>query len=344
MRLPVLSPCETFLALRSIFTNGIWERYGCVNGMTARRFELPPLDLLPAFEAAARTLSFTRAAAELFLTQSAVSRQIKTLEERLGCVLFERRTRALRLTDAGQDLYRVTAEVLDRLRRTVARLHREPPPGMLTVTTTPGLASLWLIPRLQRLRALHPQIELRIAATNDVLDLERARIDVAIRYGIPQSQPPGAVSLFGEEAFPVCSPALIAAPSQRLETPSDLSRHVLLHLDYPSARGSWLDWETWLTALGVADLQPAGALHFTHYDQMIHAAMAGQGIALGRTPMIGQLIRDRKLVPPLARTAALPRAYFVVASALAAGKPQVQAFTAWLHAEVALDAGLDAAP
>ena len=305
--------------------------------MSNRRFDVPPLDLLPAFEAAARTLSFTKAAEELFLTQSAVSRQIKALEEDLGCALFERRTRALLLTEAGQDLYRVTADVLDRLQQAVGRLRGDRSAHIVTLTTTPGFASLWLIPRLQRLIALHPEIDVRIAATNDVVNLERGLIDVAIRYAAPAAAPPGAVSLFGEEVFPVCAPALIRDPSRRLESPRDLQRHVLLHLDYPAGRGSWLDWGTWLAALGVADLKPAAALHFTQYDQMIQAAIAGQGVALGRSPLVGHLVREGTLAVPFAKSETVPRAYFLIESALAAGKPQVQAFAAWLRDEAARD-------
>ena len=176
------------------------------------------------------------------------------------------------------------------------------------------------------------------AATNDVVHLERGLIDVAIRYAAPDAAPPGAISLFGEEVFPVCAPALVRDPTRRLENPRDLERHVLLHLDYPAGRGSWLDWGTWLTALGVADLRPAAALHFTQYDQMIQAAIAGQGVALGRSPLVGQLLRSGTLVAPFAHAKTAPRAYFLIESAHAAGKPQVKAFAAWLRQEAADDA------
>jgi LysR family transcriptional regulator, glycine cleavage system transcriptional activator len=306
--------------------------------MHSKRYQVPPLDLLPAFEAAARNLSFTQAAQELFLTQSAVSRQIKGLEEHLGCALFERRTRALRLTEAGQDLYRVTADVLERLHQAAAKLQSGQAARLLALTTTPGFASLWLIPRLQRLLARHPQIDVRIAATNDVLNLERSLIDLAIRYSAPEAAPAGAISLFGEDVFPVCRPELLRDPSRPLARPRDLEHHVLLHLDYPAGRGSWLDWGTWLAALGVADLKPAAALHFTQYDQMIQATVAGQGVALGRSPLVGQLIRSGQLAAPFDRTAVVPRAYYLIESALAANKPQVKAFVAWLLQEAASEA------
>lgn len=305
--------------------------------MHNKRYQVPPLDLLPAFEAAARNLSFTAAAAELFLTQSAVSRQIKALEQHLGCALFERLTRALALTEEGEELYRVTADVLARLHLTAERLRGVPSARMLTLTTTPGFAALWLIPRLPRLMQRHPQIDVRIAASHDVINLERGLIDLAVRYGSTAAAPPGAVSLFGEEVFPVCSPALLRDAARPLRVPRDLQRHVLLHLDYPAARGSWLDWGTWLSALGVADLLPAAALHFTQYDQMIQAAIAGQGVALGRSPLVARSLRARQLAVPFKRTEVVPRAYYLIESALAGGKPQVRAFVDWLLEEARAD-------
>lgn len=311
--------------------------------MHTRRYELPPLELLPAFEAAARTLSFTRAGQELFLTQSAVSRQIKALEAHFGCPLFERLTRALRLTPEGEELYRVATDVLARLHVAGERLRGGGGPRTLTLTTTPGFASLWLIPRLPGLMKAHPRIDVRIAASNDLVNLERSLIDLAIRYSSSDATPRGAVSLFGEEVFPVCSPALAQDDERPLRTPRDLARHVLLHLDYPQGRGTWLDWDTWLAALGVADLAPAGALHFSQYDQMIHAAIAGQGVALGRSPLVARALRDARLVAPFPRSEVVPRAYYLIESPRAADKPQVRAFVEWLLAEAARTSAGDVA-
>jgi DNA-binding transcriptional LysR family regulator len=312
--------------------------------MHGKRYQLPPLELLPAFEAAARSLSFTRAGQELFLTQSAVSRQIKALEAHFGCPLFERMTRALRLTPEGEELYRVATDVLARLHVAGERLRGAGAARTLTLTTTPGFASLWLIPRLPRLMKAHPHIDVRIAAGNDLVNLERSLIDLAIRYSASTAAPKGAVSLFGEEVFPVCSPALTQDADRPLRTPQDLAQHVLLHLDYPSGRGTWLDWDTWLAALGVAGLAPAAALHFSQYDQMIHAAVAGQGVALGRSPLVGQALGDGRLVAPFPLSQVVPRGYYVIESPLAAGKPQVRAFVDWLIEEArAGDGAADAA-
>jgi DNA-binding transcriptional LysR family regulator len=267
-----------------------------------------------------------------------VSRQIKSLEEHFGCALFERLTRALALTQEGEELFGVTTDVLARLHMTGEKLRGAGAARTLTLTTTPGFASLWLIPRLSRLMKAHPNIDVRIAASNDVLNLERSLIDLAIRYSPTEAAPKGAISLFGEEVFPVCSPALLSDAARPLREPRDLQRHVLLHLDYPAGRGSWLEWGTWLAALGVADLSPAAALHFTQYDQMIQAAIAGQGIALGRSPLVAQSLGNGQLVAPFARSEGVPRAYYLVESPLAAGKPQVRAFVDWLSQEAAAGA------
>src|SRR5207302_4801839 len=174
-----------------------------------KRYNLPPLAFFQGFEAAARTLSFTKAAEELFITQSAVSRQIKALEDHLGVRLFERRPRALALTESGQALHRISADVLERLQAATDQLRAVNRTRQLSITTTTGFASLWLIPRLQRFTAAHPDVDVRISATIDALNLERSLIDLAIRYCKPDSVPKGTARLFGEEVVPVCSKVLL---------------------------------------------------------------------------------------------------------------------------------------
>src|SRR5258707_2332346 len=252
-------------------------------GVPAR---LPSLDLLKGFDAAARHLSFTRAAQDLFLTQSALSRQIQALEEQLGAPLFERRHRELRLTEAGQILQASARVVLDELTQSVAKIRREQTTRPLTVSTNQPFASLWLIPRLSRFRALHPSVDVFISADNRVVDLERERIDLAVRYCSEAMAPPGSPRLFGERLLPVCSPALAADPARPLRKAEDLARHVLLHVDDESGRRPWLNWSAWLAAIGIHHLAPAGSLRFNHFDQVIQAAVDGQGVALGREPLI----------------------------------------------------------
>ncbi|MBI3376300.1 MAG: transcriptional regulator GcvA [Betaproteobacteria bacterium] len=298
--------------------------------MRSKLYEIPPLDPLLAFEAVARNLSFTKAAAELFLTQSAVSRQIQTLEGSLVVVLFERRPRALLLTESGQSLYRVAQEVLQRLHDSARKLRGVAQVRAVTLTTTPGLAALWLIPRLARFTQAHPGVDVRISAGNEIVNLERAGVDLAIRY-TQSDLAGGARRLFGETVLPVCSPQLARNRTRPLAEPGDLRHHVLLQLDDP--RAAWLDWQLWFHALGIEDLQPAGKLHFSHYDQLIQAAVGGQGVALGRHPLVRGLLREKKLVAPFKQDMASSRAYFLVESSRARTKPQVQAFIAWLLEE-----------
>src|SRR5690349_24407299 len=206
---------------------------------------MPSLDLLQGFEAAARHLSFTKAGEELFLTQSAVSRQIKELEDQLGVSLFERRHRALVLTEAGQQFYAAAAQVLTTMRGATERLRAATGrPRPLSVTTTTSFAALWLIPRLAGFTRDHPGIDVRITADTRVQDLERDGLDVAIRHGPPSLAGPNAVRLFGERVFPVCSPKLLK--KNPLRVPADLKNHCLLQYDDPDVRHPWLNWKTWL--------------------------------------------------------------------------------------------------
>lgn len=305
--------------------------------MSNKRYRLPQVAFFQGFEAAARNLSFTKAAEELFITQSAVSRQIKALEEHLGVMLFERRPRALVLTEHGQALYGVTVDVLERLQAAIDRLKTDSRTRQLSITTTTGFASLWLIPRLQRFTGLHPDIDVRISATSDTLNLERSLVDLAIRYCPPETVPEGATRLFGEEVLPVCSPSLLRNRSRPLKRPPDLKGHTLLHFDYPGAMKSFMDWGTWLTALGIGELKSAGMLHFTQYEQMIQAAINGQGVALGRQPLVNELIASGALVAPFKKAVIGSRAYFIIESPAVSSKGHVRQFAAWLLEEVKRD-------
>ena len=297
-----------------------------------RRFAIPSLDLLEGFEAAARHLSFTRAGEELFLTQSAVSRQIKELEDQLGVRLFERRHRALALTEAGQQFYAATAQVLTTMRGATERLRaatgRKRP---LSVTTTHSFAALWLIPRLAGFTRTHPGVDVRITADTRVQDLERDGLDLAIRHGPPSLAGPNAVRLFGERVFPVCSPKLLK--KNPLREPADLKNHCLLEYDDPEVRHPWLHWKTWLEVAGIADLRPAARLSFSGYEQIIPAAVAGHGVALGRTPLVRDLMASKELVAPFKPTADPARAYFAITSKSAASRPEVVDFLEWLKEE-----------
>ena len=298
---------------------------------------LPPLDLLRGFESAARHLSFTKAGEELFLTQSAVSRQIQALEEFLGVPLFERRHKALVLTEAGQAYHRTVAAALAELREATRKLRDARGGHVLTVTTTVSFASMWLVPRLARFRKLHPATDVRISATHQVVDLEREGIDVAVRDCPVADAPEGAITLVGENLAPVCTPGFAAearAARRALAKPADLRHHVLLNLHDPTGRWPWLAWATWLEARGIEELEPAGTLTYDQYDQVIQAALHGQGIALGRMTLAEQYIREKRLVALFGRAQRTERAFHAVVAKHAAHRPEVRAFVGWLQQEL----------
>jgi DNA-binding transcriptional LysR family regulator len=297
------------------------------------RNALPALDLLVGFESAARHLSFTKAGEELFLTQSAVSRQIKELEDQLGVVLFQRRHRALALTQAGHQFYAAAAQALSTMRTATDRLRAQAGKKALSVTTTHSFAALWLIPRLAGFTRDHPGVDVRITAETRVQDLERDGLDLALRHGPASLAGPNAVRLFGEKVFPVCSPKLLK--KRPLEKPQDLKNHVLLQYDDPDGRHPWLHWKTWLEVERIADLKPAGTLSFSGYEQIIPAAIAGHGVALGRSPLVKDLMRSGELVAPFKSSADPARAYFAILSKNAVGRPEVNAFLEWLKTEAA---------
>jgi LysR family transcriptional regulator, glycine cleavage system transcriptional activator len=290
-----------------------------------------PLDLLPTFEAAARHLSFTKAAQELFLTQSAVSRQIQQLEASLGVPLYERRHRALALTQAGRIMQRAVNDSLERLHDAVAQLRTVQLPRQVAITCTPGFASFWLIPRLSRFTASHPQVDVRISATLELLDLDRSQVDLAVRFA-PSSRAHGPI-LFEEEVQPLCSPALLRDRRRPLATPADLERHTLLTVDLPRGEPPTMDWEPWLQLMGLERLRTANTMRFTQYSDAVAAACAGQGVVIGRLPLLASLVRERKLVAPFRSAAASRRSYFIAMSAQGARNADAQDFANWVRGE-----------
>ena len=290
---------------------------------------LPPLDLVRGFEAAARRLSFTQA----------VSRQVQALEEFLGVKLFERRHKALSLTEAGQAYYRPVAAALAELRAATQRLRDTTRGHVLTVTTTVSFASIWLVPRLARFRQAHPGIDVRIAATHLVVDMAREGVDVAIRDIPSGKEPPGSVKLVGERMCPVASPAYIQESNAPLAKPQDLRRHVMLTLHDPQGRWPWLTWAAWFEANGITDLVPGGSLTYDQYDQVVNAALHGQGVALGRMTLVASLIKEGKLVPLFGKRMQIPRAVHAIYAPGAQARPEAQAFVAWLKKELARERG-----
>jgi LysR family glycine cleavage system transcriptional activator len=290
----------------------------------ARR--LPPLNALRAFEAAARHLSFTRAAEELHVTQAAISHQVKALEEHLGRKLFRRLNRALRLTDDGQAYLPSVSRAFTLLNEATNDLLTKQTPGPLTVSALPSFAARWLVPRLGRFRQIRPDIDLRIDPSADLTDFAAGDVDVSIRYG--RGKYPGlrADWLMTEDIFPVCSPALREG-AQPLREPGDLVHHVLLHDD---GHG---DWRTWLLAAGVDGVDPGRGPIFTDSSMLIQAAMAGQGVALARGVLAADELAAGRLVRPFTLSLPTDYAYYFVCPGDTAEQPKIAAFREWLLAE-----------
>ncbi len=287
----------------------------------ARR--LPPLNALRAFEAAARHLSFTRAAGELHVTQAAVSHQVKALEEHLGRKLFRRLNRALLLTDDGQAYLPSISRAFTLLNDATNDLLTKQAPGPLTVSALPSFAARWLVPRLGRFRQIRPDIDLRIDPSAELSDFAGGDVDVGIRYGRGKYPGMRADWLMTEDIFPVCSPALLEGPHP-LRDPRDLQHQVLLHDD---GHG---DWRTWLLAAGVDRVDPARGPIFTDSSMLIQAAMAAQGVALARGVVAADELAAGRLVRPFTLSLSTAYAYYLVCPVNTAEQPKIAAFRDWL--------------
>jgi DNA-binding transcriptional LysR family regulator len=289
------------------------------------------LDLLRGFRAAARHLSFTHAARELFVTQSAVSHQVKALEEQLGKPLFRRVSRALQLTESGDQLYRAVDEALALIDAATQRIVN--PARTLSVTTTVALASTWLVPRLPGFVRKHPEIDLRVVSTNDAIDLARERIDVALRFATLQMPQPSGEKLFDYLQFPVCSPRIARSRTRPLRTISDLSRHVLIDFETVLYGRAWYDWQAWSGAMRLRNLRGAGWMRLSHYDQVIEAARRGSGVAIGKWPHVTDDLCAGRLIAPLGAIGVAVVGAFYAQIAATAEKDAAQAFVNWVRAE-----------
>ena len=291
---------------------------------------LPSLNGLRAFDAAARHLSFTRAAAELNVTQTAISHQIRRLEEQLGVRLFVRRNRALLLTREAQGYLPAVRTAFEDLRRATARLQRPDRDELLTVSTTASLAAKWLVTRVATFQDEHPTIEVRITTSTHLVDFQREEVDVAVRYG--RGHWPGlrAQWLMAEDIFPVCSPSLLQGP-RPLRRPEDLAHHTLLH-----ASVSREDWRLWLTAAGLpVSLALRRGLNFDQSFMTLQAAMEGLGVALGRTRLVERDIAAGRLVVPFDVVLPSDAGFYIVAPEETADMPKIRLFRDWLVQSVA---------
>lgn len=304
------------------------------------RHRLPPLASLRAFEAAARHLSFAKAAEELLVTPGAVSQQVKLLEDWLGLALFRRLPRGVLLTDAGQLYGNELREIFARLVGAGERVRRQAETPILTVSMTASLAMRWLIPRLATFRARHPEIEVRVEVSTALTDFARENVDVAIRHSAGPSWPGlHAELLFPLVVFPVCSPALLAA-GPPLREAADLAGHVLLHEDiHVDAHGRVHDvsWCDWLIAAGATQVDATRGPRFTQTLMSLQAALTGQGIALASRVLMLDDLDAGRLVRPLPQEVRSESSYWFVCPEGSETRPRTAAFRAWLQEEAAAE-------
>jgi LysR family glycine cleavage system transcriptional activator len=292
--------------------------------MTAR---LPSLNGLRAFEAAARHLSFTQAAAELNVTQTAISHQIRRLEEELGIRLFIRKNRALALTPKARDYLPGVRAAFNDLRLATDRLLRKDDDHVLTVSTLASLAAKWLLPRLTAFQEAHPGIDVRITTSTALVDFRGGDVDAAIRYGRGNWQGLRADWLMADDFFPVCSPALLNG-KRPLKCPEDLREHVLLHTSTNND-----DWRQWLTAAGLpSDISKPPGITFDLILMTVQAAIDGIGVAMGRTSYVQDDIAKGRLVVPFKIALPADAGFYLVSPEGAAEPPKLGAFRQWLLA------------
>ena len=297
-----------------------------------------PLSLgnLRAFEAVARRLSFSEAAEELFVTQSAVSRQIKGLEDELGAPLFVRGTRHVELTQSGQILLRAVEASLPRIDASVRQIRQTRSRKRVSVTTFASFGSLWLLPRIEAFQRDNPDIDIRVSAADAIADLDDPELDLALRYCSPAQAPAGALRLFGEVLTPVVSRSLAEqiriGRAPPLSHPQDLAQHTLAEEDDTKTSTEFLSWRRWLTLHGQPGLQPKRWLYLNFTYQQVQAALAGHGVALARVALVFEALERGELVEPFGPEGRIdsPYMYWLVAAPGSRTRPEVTQFCDWV--------------
>lgn len=291
---------------------------------------LPSLTALRSFEAAARHLSFTKAAEELHVTPAAISNQVKALEQHYGLTLFRRLTRALVLTEAGQKALPPLRHGFDKLAEAADGLEDLNKGGTLTVCSMPFFAAKWLVPRLDHFYQAHPGIDVRINASMRYSDLEKDDVDIGLRLGSGDFPGQNVVKLMDEQAFPVCSPRLLDGPHP-LMTPDELRHHVLIHADF----GNWPDWTLWLETAGVDGIDASHGPRFNQLGLAVQAAVEGQGVALASSVLVIDDLEAGRLVKPFDLPIEVNLAYYVVCLESTVEQPRIAAFRNWILSEAA---------
>ncbi len=295
---------------------------------------LPPLGALRAFEAAARLMSFTKAAEELHVTPAAISHQIHALEQDFGVRLFQRLSRSIALTPSARILLPGLSAGFAEVQAAVGRLRAHNDTGTLTVTASPSFAAKWLVLRLHRFQEEAPEIDVRISATDSVVDMSRGDFDVAVRYGAGRYPGLEVELLFTNEVFPACSPQLLAA-GPPLRVPGDLRHHALIH-DQAIERDPLVPtWPMWLKAAGVTDMTAPSGLSFNNMHLALDAAIAGHGVVLAYSTIAAADIAAGRLVRLFSLSLPDQFAYYLVTAPGALERPKVRAFRDWLRREAA---------
>jgi LysR family transcriptional regulator, glycine cleavage system transcriptional activator len=291
---------------------------------------LPSLNALKAFEAAARHESFTVAAKELFVTQGAISHQVKALEDELGFKLFFREHQQLVLTEAGRDYLNVVRDAFDRIALGTSRLTERQSSGKLTVSTSPDFAAKWLVHRLGSFAEQHPGIDLRVSAAMHHVDFAREDVNMAIRHGDGDWSGLTAVKLCTEHLFPVCSPRLLGDALRPMPA-SSVMDFPLMHLDDHSG------WLRWLTAAKVETQRPLQGVILNRASMLIDAAVDGQGMVLSRSALAARDLISGRLVVPFREALPLTSAYWIISPSATSEQPKIVTFRKWLQAEAAED-------
>jgi LysR family glycine cleavage system transcriptional activator len=291
---------------------------------------LPSLNAVKAFEAAARSRSFTRAAEELFVTPGAVSQQVKALETELGIRFFVRERQRLVITEAGREYLAVVRDALDQIALGTERLTQRQRSGVLTVSVSPDFAAKWLVGRLGRFAERHPEIDLRVAASDQHVDFAREDVELAVRHGDGRWPELDVARLCVEQLFPVCSPRLVRG-RKRIMNAADLLKFPLLRLD------DWANWGRWFEAAGVTTQAMPGPV-LNRASMLIDAAIDGQGIALARTALAALDLIHGRLVRPVDVSLGMPNSYWIVSPKAIASIPKIATFRHWLWAEAEEDA------
>lgn len=303
-----------------------------------------PLSLgnLRAFEAVARRLSFSEAADELHVTQSAISRQIKGLEDELGAPLFSRGTRHVELTQSGTTLLRVVAPWLDRLDASVRQIRQSRGRRVVHLTTFPSFASLWLLPRIEAFQRDNPDLDIRVSASDRIVDLDDPEIDLALRYIPPSAAPTASQRMFGEVMTPVVSRGLMedirSGKAPPLAAPADLAQFTLIEEDDHRTSANLLSWRYWLADHGLPRMEPRRWIYLNYTYQQVQSALAGQGVALARLALVAEQIERGDLIEPFGEAGRKRShyAYWVIRTTAGRERDEVAKFCEWV-AERAAD-------